>query len=105
MTAAPEWRPNGKNSTFDLQNFIFSCQHDLILHAWTADNLTISTMDNASGGLPSTITSAYSSGKFISIDLTTKTATLLKEYISPERLLSHSQGNVQTLSNENQFIG
>ncbi|OCL00815.1 uncharacterized protein K441DRAFT_710225 [Cenococcum geophilum 1.58] len=26
------WRLNGKNSTFDLQNLTFSCQHDLILH-------------------------------------------------------------------------
>lgn len=48
--------------------------------------------------------SAYSSGKFISIDLTTKTATLLKKYISPERLLSPSQGDVRTLSSGDQFI-
>ena len=88
-----------------MENFTFSCQHDLILRAWTADNLTISIIDNASGGLPGTNTSAYSSGKFISIDLTTKTATLLKEYISPERLLSRSQGDVQTPSSGGQFIG
>lgn len=35
------WRLSDKNSTFDLENFTLSCQHDLILRAWTADNLTI----------------------------------------------------------------
>lgn len=89
----------------NLENSTFSCQHDPILHTWTADNLTISIVNNASGSLPGTSTSAYSSRKFISIDLATKTATLLKEYISPEHLLSPSQGNVQTLSNGDQPIG
>lgn len=63
----------------------------------------MSLFDNASDG--TNTTAEHSRGMIISVDTDAKTVSLLAEYISPESLLSPSQGSTQVLDNGNVFVG
>lgn len=91
------------NSDFTCSNFNFSFQHDVRLQSENETTTVISIFDNASNGYASTDT--QSSGKIISIDHTSNTATLLSTTTFPGTggILATSQGNTQILSNGGSF--
>jgi hypothetical protein len=71
----------------------------------TGTTTVISLFDNGSDGYNTTSTS--STGKIISLDTTSMTATLLNTYMNPPitTTLATSQGSMQVLNNSNVFIG
>ncbi|KAI9815742.1 MAG: hypothetical protein M1827_002138 [Pycnora praestabilis] len=98
------WRLGGIDSTFTLEGFNFSSQHDARFVSENSTMIVISLFDNASDG--TNTTAAYSSGMVIAIDNATNTAKLINQYIAPDGgLLSTSQGNTQILPNTNVFLG
>ncbi|KAI9670132.1 MAG: hypothetical protein M1817_004469 [Caeruleum heppii] len=98
------WTLGGKYTSFAQTNFNFSSQHDA-RHRESNTTTTILTLfDNASNGF--TTTADYSTGMVISLNNETMTATLTNSYTAPGAgLRSASQGNMQTLENDNQVIG
>ncbi|KAL1967473.1 hypothetical protein VTN77DRAFT_3258 [Rasamsonia byssochlamydoides] len=98
------WRLGGANPSFRNINFSFSQQHDA---RWLSENQThtvLSLFNNGFNGFNKT--HDYSSGMMIVIDHVDKTATQIREYAPPGRMmLSSSQGNLQVLPNNNAFIG
>jgi Arylsulfotransferase (ASST) len=92
------WRLGGKKSDFEMGPGTQSAwQHDARRHA----DGTITVFDN--GARPKE--HDESRGIVIEIDEEKMSATLLREYTSPEKLLTTSQGNVQLLPNANVLIG
>jgi hypothetical protein len=98
------WTLGGKNSSFQLQNFNFSFQHDARFISENDGTTVISLFDNASNGY--TNSSSKSGGMVVSLDTQNMTASLLNSYQAPDgTILSDSQGNMQFLPNGNAFIG
>lgn len=98
------WKLGGKNSTFTLENFNFTYQHDARFLSENSTTTVISIFDNASNGPNGS--SSYSSGKIIAIDNSTNQATLLQSFVAPDGgLLASSQGTFRTLPNGNWFLG
>ena len=98
------WRLGGRNSSFALQNFDFSWQHDARVRDDRGDSMTISLFDNASNGMISS--APASSAKFVVLSISTMTATLQAQFNAPNSgLQTTSQGDVQVLSNGNVLIG
>ncbi len=106
------WRLGGKHSDFELEDFIFSSQHDARWKSSNASTDIITLFDNASNGYEST--AEASSGMIIKLNHSTDPprATLLQSFPAPEGItISSSQGNVQLLGNNsdwatsNAFIG
>ncbi|MCJ1283112.1 hypothetical protein MMC26_002439 [Xylographa opegraphella] len=105
------WRLGGKRSSFPVMdstvpgtpNLNFSFQH----HARFRPSINgISLWDNANDNdIPSS--SSASSGKSVTISTSngTNKATLIEQYISPDRQLDSSQGSHQFLPNGNHFMG
>jgi hypothetical protein len=92
------WRLGGKKSDFEMGPGTQSAwQHDARRH----EDGTITVFDN--GAHPKV--HDESRGIVIEIDEEKMSATLLREYTSPEKLLTTSQGNVQLLPNANVLIG
>jgi len=92
------WRLGGKKSDFEMGSGTQSAfQHD----ARRQRDGTITIFDN--GSYPKV--HDQSRGIVIGIDEEKMSATLLREYTSPQKLLTTSQGNVQILPNANVFIG
>jgi hypothetical protein len=92
------WRLGGKKSDFEMGPGTQSAwQHDARHHA----DGTITVFDN--GARPKV--HDESRGIVIKIDEEKMSATLLREYTLPEKLLTTSQGNVQLLPNTNVLIG
>ncbi|EON61725.1 hypothetical protein W97_00941 [Coniosporium apollinis CBS 100218] len=93
------------SSTYALQNFNFSFQHDARFLADNSTHTILSLFDNASNGF--TRTATESSTLHILLDHTLRTATLLARYMAPVPggLLSDSQANSQTLPNGHIFTG
>jgi hypothetical protein len=92
------WRLGGKRSDFEMGSGTQSAfQHDARRH----EDGTITIFDN--GAHPKV--HDQSRGIVIELDEDDMTATLLREYTSPQKLLATSQGNVQLLPNANVFIG
>lgn len=96
------WRLGGRNSSFDLQTFHFSYQHDARILEENSTTTVLSFLDNASNGNSNSSTS--SSGLVVSLNTVEMTATLLHRYSRPDGHLSDLRGNVQTLENGNTFI-
>lgn len=93
------WRLGGKHSSFTLgAGARFAWQHDPELGA----DGTLSVFDNEDTPSEAPASRAVR----VALNFTTKTATLIASYEHPgEHVLSPSQGNVQTLSNEDTFVG
>jgi hypothetical protein len=89
------WRLGGKRSDFAMgPGTAFALQHDARRQA----DGTITIFDD--GQAP-----GFSRGIVLRVDETSMTATLVREYLQPQRLLSTSQGNLQVLPNGHVFIG
>jgi hypothetical protein len=90
------WRLGGEKSDFEMGPGVrFYYQHDARSHP----DGTISLFDN---GNESTVESR---GAVIGIDEDAMKATLVREYIHPNKLLSPLQGNVEVLPGGNVFVG
>ncbi|OAQ97648.1 hypothetical protein LLEC1_05610 [Akanthomyces lecanii] len=108
------WRLGGPNSNFSVPpGATFGFQHDA---RWPAEQPTeahtqhISLFDNAarSNGHQGNYTeSAHdrSSAKVLRLDTKSWKASVVKSVSAPDHLLALSQGNAQTLSNSNIFVG
>lgn len=93
------WRLNGKQSDFEVAPTArFQFQHDA---TWAPDG-SITVFDDG-GGPPDVAT--RSRGLAIGVDEAALTASFLEQYLPDPRILSQSQGSVQTLSNGNRFVG
>jgi len=92
------WRLGGKESDFEMgQGTRTAFQHD----ARRQGDGTISIFDN--GAHPQV--HEQSRAIVVELDEEKMSATLLREYTSPEELLATSQGNMQVLPNGNVFVG
>ncbi|KAL1306508.1 hypothetical protein AAFC00_005203 [Neodothiora populina] len=99
------WHLGGKLNDFeDLSNgdaTNFAWQHDA---RWMNSDLTEMTFfDN--GAADWVNTEEATRGMWISLDYSNMSVSLIRAYMSPESLLSISQGSVQPLSNGNIFMG
>jgi hypothetical protein len=96
-TGEVAWRLGGKNSDFDMGpgTRIYG-QHDARRHPGN----TITIFDNAR------VTSGEQSrGIVVELDEDATTATLVGEYVRPEKTFSDTQGNVQILPGGHVFVG
>jgi hypothetical protein len=92
------WRLGGKKSDFDMGPGTRSAfQHDARRH----QDGTISIFDN--GAHPQVHVESH--GILVGLDEQKMGAKLVREYTSPEKPISTSQGNMQLLPNSNVFIG
>jgi hypothetical protein len=92
------WRLGGKKSDFEMgPGTRFAFQHD----ARRQPDGTITIFDN--GAAPKV--HYQSRGIVLELDEYKMTATLLREYISPDKPLASGQGNMQVLPNGDVFIG
>ncbi|KAF4219535.1 hypothetical protein CNMCM5878_003039 [Aspergillus fumigatiaffinis] len=98
------WRLGGKATTFKLDGFNFSKQHDARFHESNPSRTIISFLDNAGDGKSQT--SKYSSGLVVMLDTAAApmTAAVVARYTRPDKGLSISRGNMQTLPNNNVLI-
>lgn len=95
------WRLGGKKSDFEMgKGTRTAYQHDARSHP----DDTVSIFDNGSAG-DNAKAHDYSRGVVLKLDTNKMTATLLHEYIHPDKILASSQGNVEELPNGNVFIG
>ncbi|CAD0112463.1 unnamed protein product [Aureobasidium uvarum] len=99
------WSLGGKNNDFedksDGQASNFAWQHDA---RWRNTDLTEMTLfDN--GAADWVKTENETRGLWLSLNYGDMSVTLKQDYISPEGILSISQGSVQVLSNGNVFMG
>jgi hypothetical protein len=91
------WRLGGKKSDFAMgPGSVFVYQHDARHH----EGGLITIFSNGSKNRRK-----RSRGIMIKIDEDAMTATLVREYIHPDKLRSPTQGNVQVLPNGNVFVG
>ncbi|RSL86363.1 hypothetical protein CEP51_002854 [Fusarium floridanum] len=97
------WQLGGANSSFgDLSDGAasnFTWNHHA---AWQGKN-NLTVFDNGSNGHQNS--AKYSRGLMINLDIDAMTVSLEQEYISPQKMLSPSQGSVQVLPNGNVLIG
>ncbi len=93
------WRLNGKQSDFEMgEGSPFSYQHD----ARVLPGGEVTLFDNAANGPNADV---QSRGLVLELDMDAMTATLAREYVHPEGIVSGSQANLQTLPNGNAFVG
>lgn len=94
------WQLGGKQSSFTIASGAeFSWQHD----ARFLPNNFVSLFDDNSDG--SSTPEPPSHGLILQLDLTQMTAGLYRSYYHDPNISVASQGNVQSLSNGNKFIG
>ena len=97
-TGQISWELGGKHSSFRLTAGVATAwQHDATL----LPNDTITEFDN--GGVPKV--ESQSRAIEVSLDIGTRTATLVHQFTHPTPLLAGSQGNYQTLVNGDAFVG
>ena len=95
------WRLGGKRSTFKLGPGVETAwQHNPRVEA----NGTLTIFDNANGGVGKPFRPA-SRALTVRLDTVHKTASLVSAFASPEKLSASSQGDVQRLSNGDDFVG
>lgn len=98
------WRLGGKVSSFTLQGFKFSSQHDVRVVSDDGNILTLSLFDNAYNTF--TPPQGDSSGKIVELNVAAKTARLLHQYNPPQSgFQSGDGGSLLMLSKGNVFIG
>jgi hypothetical protein len=91
------WRLGGKKSDFEMgAGTRTAYQHD----ARRQRDGTITIFDNGSVNEVE-----QSRGIVVELDEDAMTATLVREYTHPDKVLSATQGNVQVLENANVFVG
>ncbi|KAK4896122.1 hypothetical protein LTR27_005979 [Elasticomyces elasticus] len=101
------WRLGGKQSSFHLQDFSFSKQHDARFLSKHGSIEVISLFDNAAvshPGVDLAPTFPHSSAIVIEIDHDTGTARVIKRIARPDGGLTKLRGNFQILSNGNAFV-
>ena len=92
------WRLGGKDSSFEMgPGTRIAYQHD----ARRQRDGTITIFDN--GASPKV--HEQSRGIVVELDMDGMSATLVREFTHPNKLISTSQGNVQVLPNANLFVG
>jgi hypothetical protein len=97
-TGALVWRLNGKKSSFTMaQGSTFAWQHD----ARILPDGTITLFDD--GAAPAVHTQSHGIG--IRVDTHKKSAWLVHDFVHTPKVLSNSQGNMQTLPNSNTLVG
>lgn len=101
------WRLGGKQSSFTLNSGAeFSWQHDARFLSSTATTNTISMFDdNCCEGDVTPPGTPPSHGLVLQLDLNAMAASLVTAYYHNPLIIVASQGNVQTLSNTNKFVG
>ena len=101
------WRLNGAKSDFKLDNFSFSFQHDARFISENDTHTVISLFDNGSNGFNQT--QDHSTGQIISLDHTSKVASIILDldppFVDGHAHMSKSQGNFQRLPNGNILMG
>jgi hypothetical protein len=99
------WRLGGDESSFVLDGFNFSKQHDARFIEETEDLTIISFLDNASDGINKT--SNVSSGLLVALDTSASpmVAKVLRRWTRPDEGVSDLRGNFQLLPNRNWFAG
>ncbi len=91
------WRLGGKKSDFEMgQGTPFAYQHD----ARRQRDGTISIFDNGGANKDE-----KSYGLVLELDEDKMIASLVREYVHPDKLLARTQANIQVLPNDNVFIG
>jgi hypothetical protein len=98
------WRLGGKNSDFEMgPGSRFSFQHDA--HRLPDD--TISIFDNGDTVFDGLVPEAVEESRGIVLDVDEKKmkASLVREYIHPNKQYADASGNVQLLPNSNVFVG
>ena len=92
------WRLGGRKSDFAMRRGTrFAFQHDARREA----DGTLSLFDNSA--MPKV--AEHSRAIVLRLDMGAKTASLVREYVHPRRLLSPHQGNAQRLPNGNLLVG
>ncbi len=101
QTGAIVWTLGGRKSSFKLSSgAVFAFQHDVRLH--TDTDPTVTLFDD--GGGPPRV-HAESRAITVRLNSSGKTATLVSEDQHSPALAAAFEGNVQALSNGNQFVG
>jgi hypothetical protein len=107
-TGAIIWRLGGPSSNFTLQPGVeFGFQHHARFLSSDGDTEIISLFDNSGArvsGKPAGKYENKSSGKIISLNTQTWTATLVQKFEAPENIFAVSQGGTQVLPNGNVFV-
>lgn len=94
------WQLGGKQSSFTIDSGAeFAWQHDA---RFLPNNLISMFNDNSNG---SSVPSVPSHGLILQLDLLSRHASVYRSYFHDPNLTVASQGNVQSLSNGNKFIG
>jgi hypothetical protein len=98
QTGAVAWRLGGKKSDFEMgPGTRFAFQHD----ARRQPDGTLTIFDN--GAAPKV--HDHSRAIVVELDEKEMTATLVREYTHPDKLLASSQGNIQVMPSGNVFVG
>lgn len=99
------WQLGGKESSFILDGFNFSHQHDARVRFENSTTTILSLHNNAADDKgPSPQTSEWTSAMLVALDMPTMRATLLRQWDRPDHGLSIARGNVQMLPNSNVFV-
>jgi hypothetical protein len=103
------WRLGGENSNFTLETGAeFGLQHDARTISRSEDGQTeiISLFDNSGSHIKGKRGEYInkSSGKLVSLNTKTWTATLIQEFLAPDGIFAFSQGNTQILPNGNALV-
>ena len=104
------WRLGGTQSDFSM-DYEFNFQHDARYRGEHGTTTIISLYNNgADSAVPAVGQTkpgyeSESSGIVVVVDTATASSTLLERYISPDRQLSNSQGDLQFLPRGNRLIG
>jgi hypothetical protein len=97
-TGRINWRLGGKHSTFRLGAGVrFAWQHDALLHR----DATLSMFDNEAAPVIQPVSRAL----VLKLDPTRRTATVVRQYTHPQRLIAGTQGSVQLLHGGAMFVG
>lgn len=102
------WRLGGKYSNFTLGEGVeFGLQHHARFHTSPHDETEIISLFDNSGASLEGKQGEYenkSSGKLLSLDTRTWTATLIKKFPAPDGIFAFSQGSTQILPNGGAFV-
>lgn len=98
------WRLGGTKSSFQLDGFNFSRQHDAQWRSFNDDVEVITFLDNAADNTEPGQTSDVSSGLLVELDKRTMKARVLKRWNRPDGQLSRLRGNMQNLPGGNVLL-